>query len=463
MSYSTKRSSSKAGDDLLVRTPLPGPKGERYVKKDRQLFAGDTNPWIFPARQVILAAQRDGFMWDVDGNRFIDFGAGWGTNNVGHAPAEVIEAAIPVLREFGVVCSSPGYVPYIHFDLAEKLLGVLPSHIERVSLCATGTEAAEGALKFMRAATGRPNVITFHAAYHGMSYGALAAGPLHAELRDPIIQSTPGYLHTPYATCYRCPYRLSYPSCDLWCVDFIEDYLMRYSAPPESVAGILVEPIQGEGGIWIPPDDYLPRMEKMCRKHGWLLCIDEVESGFGRTGKMWAFEHVDVKPDIVVIGKGLSGSILPIAAIAGTPRAMDQDIVIASTYAGQPASCAAGIKALEIIKRDKIIERAERLGRIGLERLREMQQRYSIIGDVRGLGLFMAVDFVKDPSTKERFHEVVTEIYKECMQTGLYFLFDPTAWYARFLPVLDMPEELFMRGLDIFEAAVQKAEKKHSS
>ncbi|MEE9229433.1 MAG: aspartate aminotransferase family protein [Acidobacteriota bacterium] len=446
-----------------MRTSLPGPKGKRYARKDRQVFAGDTHPEIFPARPVILAAQREGYLWDVDGNRFIDFGAGWGTNNIGHAPAEVIEAAIPVLRNFGITCFSPGYVPYIQFDLAEKLLATLPSHIQRVSLCATGTEAAEGALKFMRAATGRPNVITFYAAYHGMSYGALAAGPLNAELREPVIQATPGYIHTPYATCYRCPYRLSYPSCNVWCVDFIDEYLMRYSAPPDSVAGILVEPIQGEGGIWIPPQDYLPRLESLCRKYGWLLCIDEVESGFGRTGKMWAFQHFKVKPDIVVIGKGLSGSILPIAAIAGTPEAMDQDVAYASTYAGQPASCAAAIKALEIVRRDHIIEHAARLGKIGLERLRQMQRNYSIIGDVRGLGLFLAVEFVKNPETKERFHEAVKDIYIDCMRNGLYFLFDPTAWFARFLPVLDVSEDLFLRGLSIFEAAVQKVEARHAS
>lgn len=448
-------------DDVLVRTPLPGPKGRRYIEKDRLLFAGDSKPDVLPSRMVVLAAQRDGYLWDVDGNRFIDFGAGWGTNNVGHAPAEVVDAAVPLLRDFGIVCSSQGYVPYIHYDLAERLLETLPKHIQRVTFCATGTEAAEGALKFMRASTGRPNVIAFQAAYHGLSYGALAAGPLNAHMRDIVIQSTPGYLHTPYATCYRCPYHLSYPSCNLWCVDYIEEYLLQYNAPPDSVAGILVEPMQGEGGIWVPPDDYLPRLERMCRKYGWLLCIDEVESGFGRTGKMWAFEHYDVRPDIVVIGKGLSGSILPISAIAGTPEAMAPEVAVTSTYAGQPASCAAGLKALERIKRERIVEHSARLGEIGLRRLRQMQERASIIGDVRGRGLFMAVDFVRDRQTKERLYEALTDIYIDCMHNGLYFIYDSISWFARFLPVLNIREEQFLRGLDIFEAAVERAEAKY--
>jgi 4-aminobutyrate aminotransferase-like enzyme len=199
----------------------------------------------------------------------------------------------------------------------------------------------------------------------------------------------------------------------------------------------------------------------MCRKHGWLLCIDEVESGFGRSGKMWAFEHFDVRPDIVVIGKGLSGSILPIAAIAGTPEAMAPEVAQASTYAGQPAACAAGVKALERIRRERIVEHAARLGGIGLERLRQMQERYSIIGDVRGRGLFLAVEFVRDRDTKERLFEAVKDIYIDCMHNGLYFIYDSISWFARFLPVLDIREELFLRGLDIFEAAVAKAEARY--
>jgi 4-aminobutyrate aminotransferase-like enzyme len=448
--------------DVLVRTPLPGPKGAEYLKKDRLLFAGDSKPDALASRMVVLAAQRDGYLWDVDGNRFIDFGAGWGTNNVGHAPAEVIDAALPLLRDFGVVCCSQGFVSYIQYELAEKLLQALPPHIQRVTFCATGTEAAEGAIKFMRAATGRPNVISFHAAYHGLSHGALAAGPLNSHMRDAVVQATPGFVHTSYATCYRCPFHLQHPACNVWCADYIEEYLLQYVTPPDSIAGILVEPIQGEGGIWVPPDDYLPRLERMCRKHGWLLCIDEVESGFGRSGKMWAFEHFDVKPDIVVIGKGLSGSILPIAAIAGTPEAMAPEVAQASTYAGQPASCAAGIKALERIKRERIVEHAARLGEIGLKRLRQMKERYSIIGDVRGRGLFLAVEFVRDRQSKERLFEAVKDIYIDCMHNGLYFIYDSISWFARFLPVLDIREELFLRGLDIFEAAVAKAEAKYA-
>ncbi len=197
----------------------------------------------------------------------------------------------------------------------------------------------------------------------------------------------------------------------------------------------------------------------MCLKNSWLLCIDEVESGFGRSGKMWAFEYSDVKPDIVVIGKGISGSILPITAIAATPEVMDRNVAVGSTFGGQPASCAAAIKALERIEKEGILQNCARLGEQGLERLRKMKEQYPLIGDVRGRGLFLAIEFVKDHNTKERDYEIAEEIYYDCMENGLCLMYDSN-WFARMLPVLDISEELFMRGLDIFEESVQRADAK---
>ncbi|MCZ6777733.1 MAG: aspartate aminotransferase family protein [Acidobacteriota bacterium] len=446
--------------DPLVRTPFPGPKGKALIKQlsERPRLGGYENPRD-PGYVLMMAAQRDGYVWDVDGNRFIDFNSGWATNNVGHPTKEIVDSAVEVLRDYGVVCSSDGIATIHRYELAGKLLQTLPNHIQRVAYCCTGTEAVEGAMKFMRAATGRSNIISFHANYHGLSYGAMAAGPLLSSMRDPVMQAMPGHIHTPYASCYRCAFKLEYPSCDLWCAEFIEDILTRYTAPPESIAGILVEPIQGEAGIWVPPEDYLPRLEKMCRKYGWLLCIDEVESGFGRSGKMWAFEYSDVKPDIVVIGKGISGSILPITAIAATPEVMDREVSVGSTFGGQPASCAAAIKALERIEKEGILQNCARLGEQGLERLRKMKERYPLIGDVRGRGLFLAIEFIKDHKTKERDYEIAKEIYYDCMENGLCLMYDSN-WFARMLPVLDISADLFLRGLDIFEEAVQRADAK---
>ncbi len=455
---SSGQAARRADDEVLVRTgSIPGPKGRELIERMRKAprLGGYEDPRD-PGYLLMMAAQRGGYVWDVDGNRFIDFNSGWATHNVGHPPEEIIEAAMPALRDIGVYCPSEGIGTSLRYELADKLLATLPSHIQRIAYCCTGTEAVEGAMKFMRAATGRPNIISFHANYHGLSYGAMAAGPLNASMRDPVMQAMPGHILTPYASCYRCAFRLQYPSCNVWCADFIDEILMRYSAPPESVAGILVEPIQGEAGIWVPPDDYLPRLQKLCRKYGWLLCVDEVESGFGRSGKMWAFEHFDVQPDLVVIGKGLSGSILPITAIAATPEVMDREVSVGGTFGGQPAACVAAIKALERVEQKGILEHCTRLGEIALRRLREMQQRYEIIGEVRGRGLFLAIDFVKDRETKERDYETAHDVYYDCLQDGLCTMYDSISWFARILPVLDIEERLFLRGLDIFEKSVSR-------
>jgi len=405
--------------------------------------------------RVFLAAQHDGYLWDVDDNRFIDFSSGWATNNVGHAPAEIVEEAASVLREFGAVCCTPGFVPFIRYELAEKLLATFPAHLQRVALCATGTEAVEAALKFMRAATGRPNVLTTYTNFHGFSYAGLAAGPFEASWRDTATQAIPYYLYTPYATCRRCPHRLDYPACDLWCVEVIEEYLLRHQASPETVAGIIVEPVQGEAGVWVPPKEYLPRLERLCRKYGWLLCVDEVECGFGRCGRMWAFESSGVSPDLVIVGKGIGGSLLPLAAVVGTPDVMDRRVVWGSTYAGQPAACAAAIKALERLQRDGLVERSARLGAAGLDRLRHLCESSTIVGDVRGQGLFLGLELVNDQDGRMASPALAHQVYDECLSHGVCLLYLTVTPTVRIAPPLDIPEDLFFRGLGIIEDVVQ--------
>jgi 4-aminobutyrate aminotransferase-like enzyme len=457
---------STRSDDVLIRTSLPGPRGRALLERKRShpVLAGYTEPQL-SSDVVFLAGQRDGFLWDVDGNRFIDFSAGWATNNLGHVPADILEEAIATLREFGVVCCTPSVVPFIRYELAEKLLTTFPSHLQRVALCTTGSEAVEAALKFMRAATGRPNVLTFFTNFHGFSYAGLAAGPFDAHWRDSVTQAIPGYLYAPYATCKRCPHRLTYPECNFWCVDAIEEVLLRHQAAPESIAGVIVEPIQGEAGAWVPPDGYLSHLERLCRKHDWLFCVDEVESGFGRCGRFWAFEASGVTPDLVIVGKGLSGSLLPIAAVVGTANVMDRKVAWGSTFAGQPASCAAAIKAIDRLQTSGLIERAARLGEIGLARLRRLQKSSPFVGDVRGLGLLLGVEMVRDQTTRERSSVLAQRVYDECLARGLCLLYLTVTPTVRVTPPLDLPEELFERGLGILEEVIHelKAEQRPSS
>ncbi len=422
--------------------------------KTHPCLAGYTDP-MQASERVFLASQHDGYLWDVDGNRFIDFASGWATNNVGHAPAEIVDAASSALRELGAVCCTPGFVPFIRYEFAERLLTTFPAHLRRVALCATGSEAVEAATRFMRAATGRPNVLTTYTNFHGFSYAGLAAGPFHAPWRDTATQAIPFYLYTPYATCGRCPHRLDYPSCDLWCVQAIEEYLLRHQAAPETVAGMIVEPVQGEAGVWVPPREYLPRLEKLCRKYGWLMCVDEVECGFGRCGRMWAFESSGILPDLVIVGKGIGGSLLPLAAVVGTPEVMDRRVVWGSTYAGQPAACVAAIKALERLQRDGLVERSARLGAAGLERLGRLCESSTIVGAARGQGLFLGLELVNDRTGNIPSPELAHRVYDECLSRGLCLLFLSVTPTVRVAPPLDIPEDLFFRGLGIIENVIQ--------
>jgi 4-aminobutyrate aminotransferase len=214
----------------------------------------------------------------------------------------------------------------------------------------------------------------------------------------------------------------------------------------------------GEGGILVPPDDFLPGLRELCDRHGWYLCIDEVLSGFGRCGKMWAYEHWPVEPDLIVIGKGISGGSMPLAAVAArgdiTERA---DAYVASTYSGHPAACMAGLKTLEILQRDGLFEHATELGERALSRLREMKARYAAIGDVRGKGLWLAVEFVKDRTTKEKDHAFAAEVNRLCLENGLYLVSDSISCFVRIQPPVNIPAALLDQGLDILEDAIRVA------
>lgn len=440
----------------LIKTPPPGPETRRLMAREKAIFPATT---FMPQEERFFIAKslQGSLIEDVDGNRFIDFGSGWATNNVGNCNPEVVEAVNATMRQAGVVCWTSAANSVQRFELAEKLLPICPKRTDKVVFLTTGTEAVEAALRIMRRATGRPFVVSFYGQYHGLSYGALAAGPLEAYLRDDVAPFVNGFVHVPYPYTYRTPLRSRTGGPGRATLEFIEDFIVRYAVPAEKIAGVLVEPVAGEAGVWVPPDDFLPGLRRLCDKHDWVLCIDEVQSGFGRCGRWWALQHWNVEPDLMVIGKGLSGGSMPIAAVAGSAAVMDKaDAFVAGTYAGHPAACAAGIKTIEIIERDRLLEYATELGAHGLKRLLEMQEKYPIIGEVRGRGLWLAVEFVKDRDTKERNYEAAEAVNRLALQNGLYYIADSIAWFARIQPPLNIPRDLFDQGLDILEEAIAK-------
>lgn len=442
----------------LIRVPPPGPESRRLMERERRVLAHGAYGQ-FEDRVFVAARAAGSLIEDVDGNRYIDFGAGWGTNNVGNCHPEVVEAVSAALRDQGVVCWTSAAQSRERIELAEKLLAVCPKRTDRVVFLTTGTEADEAALRIMRRASGRPIVISFYGQYFGLSYTGATVGTLQAEMRSDVMPMTSGYVFAPYPNPYRSPL-VSHRGggAGQATLEYIEDVLLTHEVPAELVAGVIVEPVIGEGGIVVPPDDFLPGLRALCDRHGFYLCIDEVLSGFGRCGKMWAFENWDVEPDVIVIAKGISGGTMPLAAVVArsdiTQRA---EAFVSSTYSGQPAACIGAIKTLEILYRDRLFEKARTLGERGLARLRAMQDRYPAIGHVRGKGLWLAVEFVRDRETRTKDHAMAARVNRLCLQKGLYYIHDSISWFVRIQPPLTIPPELFDRGLDILEESIREA------
>jgi 4-aminobutyrate aminotransferase-like enzyme len=425
------------------------------MKREAELLA--SGQYGSEEGRFFLASRSEGsLIEDVDGNRFIDFGSGWATNNVGNCNPEVVEAVNSMMKRSGVVCWTGNANSVQRLHLAEKLLEVCPARTDRALFLTTGTEAVEAALRIMRRAADRPFVLSFFGQYHGLSYGALGVGTLTSSVREDVAPLVNGSIFAPYPYAYRTLLRSRDGGPGKATLDYIEEYILTYEVPPSKIAGVLVEPVVGEAGVWIPPDDFLPGLREMCDRYGWYLCIDEVQSGFGRCGKMWAYEYWPVEPDLLVIGKGLSGGSMPIAAVTARADIMDKaEAFVAGTYAGHPAACAAGMKTIEILYRDKLFDHANELGGYGLERLRQMQEKYPIIGEVRGKGLWLAVEFVKDRGSRAKNYEAAEAVNRHCLKHGLYYISDGIAWFARIQPPLNIERSLFEQGLDILEDAIR--------
>lgn len=446
----------------LIRVTPPGPESRRLAELETRVLAhgayGDLED-----RYFIAARTQGSLIEDVDGNRYIDFGAGWGTNNIGNCNAEILEVVNAALKEQGVVCwTAAGNSPQ-RIAAAEALLSVCPRRTDRVVFLTTGTEADEAALRIMRRASGRPIVLTFYGQYHGLSYTGQAVGTLESKMRADVMPLVGGYVYAPYPNPYRSPLKSSSGGgAGRATIEYIEQVLLAHEVPAELVAGVMVEPVIGEGGIAVPPDDFLPGLRELCDRHGWYLCIDEVLSGFGRCGKMWAFENWNVEPDLIVVGKGISGGVMPIAAVVARSDITERaDAFVSSTYSGQPAACAAAIKTIEILQRDRLFDYANELGAYALDRLRAMKENYGIIGDVRGKGLWLAVEFVTDRVTRGKNHKAAADVHALAIRNGLYYIHDQISWFVRIQPPINIPRDLFVQGLDILEAAIAEVDRHH--
>ncbi len=436
---------------IQLRTSIPGPKS-RALSKRREAAVPRG---LSHATPVYVARAQDAWLEDVDGNRFLDFAGGIGCINTGHRNEVVISAIQSQLAAFLHTCSQvTPYESYVR--LSERLNQITPGKFPKKTLLLnTGAEAVENAVKIARAHTGRSGVIAFEDAFHGRTMMALALTSKTHPYKTGFAPFPSDVYRIPYAYCYRCSYSLQYPSCDVYCARHLEDTFKRMVAAAD-VAAVIAEPVLGEGGFVVPPPEFFRIVMDICHEHGILFIADEVQSGFGRTGKLFACEHYGIEPDILVTAKSLGGG-LPLAAVTGRAEIMDAPGVggLGGTFAGNPLSCAAANAVLDLFERGDLLSRPNSVGEQFHKRAQEWKTRFDIIGDVRGLGAMQAIELVKSRETREPAPEETRHITQYCYEHGLITITAGTySNVIRLLVPLVIPEEQMEEGLDVLENAL---------
>lgn len=414
----------------------------------------------FHVTSAFIREARGAVMIDMDGRELIDFAGGIGVNNVGHCHPRVVAAIKDQVDKYIHTCFHVAmYEPYVR--LAEKLNSLAPGDFPKMTMFAnSGAEAVENAVKVARYATGRPAVICFENAFHGRTQLTMSLTSKVKPYKFGFGPFAPEIYRAPFAYCYRCPFGLNYPSCKTACADYLEDFFAGHVAA-ESTAAIIAEPIQGEGGFITPPPEYFPKLQQICQKYGIALIIDEVQTGTGRTGKMFAIDHWGIAPDIITMAKSLGGG-LPLSAVIGRKEMMDKPHVggLGGTYAGNPIACRAGLAVLDVLFEDNLLQKAEILGEKLWKRFQDMKNKYEIIGDVRGKGPMIALELVKDRHTKAPATEETKKLLASCYEKGLVLLScGHKSNVIRTLMPLVITDEQLEKGLGIFEEALSELKK----
>jgi 4-aminobutyrate aminotransferase len=433
-----------------IKTALPGPRASKLIKLDGT-YVSPSYTRIYP-----LVVKKATGLWvhDVDDNVFLDFTAGIAVNATGHCHPEIVNA-IKKQADKLLHMSGTDFYYTSQIILAEKLALIAPGNEgKRVYFGNSGAEAVEAAFKLARWHTKRELNIAFFGAFHGRTMGALSLTASKTVQKKHYNPFVPGITHIPYPYCYRCAYNLCYPECGIACVNWVEDTLFRTTIPPEEVAAIFVEPIQGEGGYIVPPPEFHKQMYKVAKKYGILYVVDEVQSGMGRTGKMFAIEHFDVNPDMMALAKGIASG-LPLGALVARSDIMDWEAGShASTFGGNPVSCQAAMKTIELLEQD-LMSNAAAQGDYLMTGLRELQKKHECMGDVRGKGLMVGVELVKDRESKAPARVWRTKIVKAAFERGLLLL-GCGENSIRFCPALTVTQAEIDECLSIFDAAIQE-------
>jgi 4-aminobutyrate aminotransferase / (S)-3-amino-2-methylpropionate transaminase / 5-aminovalerate transaminase len=431
---------------IELRTEIPGPRSREILERKQRVVAEPLSIYL----PIVAAEGRGATLTDVDGNTFIDFTGGVGCLNVGHSHPRVVEAAQEQLSRFSHTDFT--IVPYeVYVTLAERLCELAPiSGPSKAAFFNAGTEAVENAVKFARAFTGRPAVIAFEGGFHGRTLLSLTLTSKTHPYKAGLGPFAPEVYRVPFAQDYRGPSATE-------ALDALERALLTQVAP-ETVAAVVIEPVQGEGGFVVAPLEFMEGVRAICDRHGIVLVVDEVQTGFARTGKLFAIEHYGVEPDLITVAKSIAGG-LPLSGVIGRAEIMDApgDSAIGGTYVGNPVAQAAALAVLDVIEEEGLSERAASLGETMRARMLVWQERMPQIGDVRGLGAMLAIELVRDPETKQPAPELATAVVEEAAKGGLLLL--KSGIYAnciRVLTPLVLADAELDEALGVWEAALEQ-------
>jgi 4-aminobutyrate aminotransferase/(S)-3-amino-2-methylpropionate transaminase len=411
----------------------------------------------FNTHPIFIERAKGAIITDVEGKEYIDFAGGIGVVNIGHCNEEVLNAIQDQIQKYIHTCFHVVmYEPYI--ELAKKFNIITPGNFPKKTMFAnSGAEAVENAIKIARHSTARTGTIAFEDAFHGRTLLALSLTSKMKPYKFGFAPYAPEIYRMPYAYCYRCAFGLEYPSCEIRCAYFLRDFFNTHISA-EQVAALIIEPVLGEGGFVVPPKEYFKILKKICEDNEIVFIADEVQTGFGRTARMFAMEHYEVEPDIIVMAKSIAGG-LPLSAVTGKAELMDHPQVggLGGTFAGNPLACRASLAILDQFEKTDLLKRAEKIGKTTLERFKKFYEHYPVVGDVRGLGAMVGMELVVDRKTKEPATAFTKQLVTCCREKGVLMISAGThSNIIRPLMPLVITDEQLERGLSIIEESLNE-------
>ena len=442
----------------MVRIEPPGPKS-RAVEEIVEKFESPEGRHV-GAIPIAWKKAAGANIVDADDNVYIDTSAAFTVAIAGHSHPKIAEAIGAQARE--LMHAPAGMSPNTQrAKLLEKLAGLLPDDLKKIHLGTIGSEAIDIAIKLAQVHTGRTQFISFQGGFHGKTHGALSLTSRNY-YRQEFLPLLPSATHVPYGYCYRCAFDQEYPACNMLCTRYLDNMLSDPASGVGSVAAVVLEPVQGHEGFIAPPDEFVPNIRKICDKHDVLMILDEIITAFGRTGKMFCFQHSNIIPDMLVCAKGIASGFPISATIARTDIASSWKMLKhTSTFLANPIGCAAGVASLTVIEEEHLIEKSKKLGTYSLDRLKELENQHELIGDVRGKGLMIGVELVENRKTKTPATEATEHIVDQALKKGVYYA--SGGRYGNVLkisPPLVITKEQIDFSLEVLDEALREAEKR---